>query len=264
MTETSPFPGVDYPYGQGLGIDTIAGGQIQLWAYFASYEGSSVPADLAATPTITIAATTTSTGGSGTPVAATTTGVAFVSQGVYNYTWAVAASTAPGDYQVTWSGTDTSSNALSYTYVVTVTAQPAESPGPGIYATVQDYRGWSQDTITPDSVISALLPRASEILDMAMVNAVYSTDLDSMPNDPLVIDVFRRACCAQVKYMVATNDPDSVKTQFSSVRLGGGSGGMSLIRDKAFSGSAMPRLAPQAAAILHVAGAAPGAPLISW
>lgn len=242
------------PFEQGYTLDVLQGGQIALTGRFYTFVGSGIPADVSSL-TVTI----TPASGSTPVVGPTPTGITHASTGVYTYTWAVPASTVPGDYTVLWSGTG-GSGTVTDGQVVTVAIAPSASPSPGVYATIAQYRAWSHDQATPDAIVEMWLERASEALDVALVAAVYAIDENSMPTDPMVIDTFMRAACAQAAYEIANNDPNLVKDQYSSSNVGG----VSLTRAPAATMRALPPLAPRAAAILKVAGVLPAAPLISW
>lgn len=242
------------PFEQGYTVDVLQGGQITVPGKFFTFVGSSVPAD-ASGVTVTITSVTTST----TILGPTSVGVTHVSQGVYSYTWVVAAAQATGDYLITWSGT-VASTLQSSGVTVTVAAPAVASPAPGVYATVGQYRQVTGDLTTPDQRVAFWLPLASSVLDVALVGAVYSTDANSMPTNPMVIDCFMRACCEQVRYEIANNDPAQVKDQYVSSNVGG----VNLTRAAAATARVLPPLAPRAAAVLRVAGVLPNAPLISW
>lgn len=242
------------PDAQGYTIDVLQGGQIILTGRFYTFAGSGVPADVSSL-TVTI----TPASGSVPVIGPTPTGIGHSSTGVYTYTWAVPLSTVPGDYTVLWSATGTS-GPVSDGQVVTVAVNPAASPAPGVYATVAQYRAVTRDQATPDAQVSMWLAIASEDLDVVLVGAVYATNDNSMPTDPLVIDCFMRATCRQAQFEMANNDPALVKDQFVSSNVGG----VNLTRAAAATSRALPPLAPRAAAILRVAGVLPGAPLISW
>lgn len=242
------------PFEQGYTVDVLQGGQIALTGRFYTFAGSGVPADVSSL-TITI----TPASGSAPVVGPTPVGIVHASTGVYTYVWAVPAALPVGDYTVLWQGTGPS-GTVTAGEVVTVTTDPSASPAPGVYATVAAYRAWSHDQATPDATVSMWLQRASEVLDVALVGAVYAIDDNSMPTDPTVIDTFARACCAQVQYEIANNDPALVKDQYTSSNVGG----VSLTRAAAATARPLPPLAPRAAAILRVAGVLPAAPLISW
>lgn len=242
------------PFEQGYTVDVLQGGQITVLGKFFTFVGSGQPADAAAV-TVTITSITTSA----TIIGPTSAGITQTGQGIYSYTWAVAAAQAAGDYLVTWSGTVGSTAQTSGT-TVTVAAPAVAYPAPGVYATVGQYRQVTGDLTTSDQRVAFWLPLASSVLDVALVGAVYATDANSMPTSPLVIDVFMRACCEQVRYEIANNDPAAVKDQYSSTNVGG----VALTRAAAATARALPPLAPRAAAILRTAGVIPSAPLISW
>ena len=158
-----------------------------------------------------------------------------------------------------FSGTGTN-GVITYTQAVVVASPPNPSPMPGVYASFPQYQEWSGDSCTPSSLVVTALRRASEVLDMYLIGAVYATDADSMPTDAGVIDVFMRACCAQTQFMLAANDPAWIKPQYSSVSMGG----VTQTRASSAQNQGVIPLAPMAAVILRTAGVLPGAPLINW
>lgn len=181
--------------------------------------------------------------------------------GLFQYEWHVAANQAPGTYLVTWTGIRQSDNAsVTYTQAVTVAADPESVPQPGLYASVAQYRAWSGDQYTPAQRVQVALQRATEQIDVALVAAVYRTDADGMPLDAMVANAFMRATSAQCQYILAVNDDAGVKREYSSTSVGG----VSASRTASMQGLALPPLAPQALAILRVAGVLPAAPLVNW
>lgn len=238
--------------------DVLQGAQITLTNLFETYPGSG-QGGTATGVTIGITAAATPGGGSGTPVPPTSVGVAALSVSLYQFVWSCPSGQPVGDYLVTWSGTV---NAVAETYVqtVTVAAVASGAPAPGVYATVAAYRAWSGDQFTPDDSVSVMLQRASEAMDHYLVGAVYRTNANGMPTDPMLIDVLSRATSAQCQFMLADNDPTGVKRQYSSTSMGG----VSTSRVGAMTAMTFPPLAPQAAAILHTAGVLGSAALISW
>lgn len=189
----------------------------------------------------------------------TAAGVTPAGTGAFTYQWLPSAAMPPGDYLVTWAGTGTS-GVITYTQAVTVASPPSAIPAPGVYATVSQYQDWSGDTKTTAAQAGVALRRASEVIDRAMIGAVYATDADAMPSDPGVIGVLMRATCAQCQFMLANNDLANVKSQYAYTSQGG----MQVSRAKSAQGHVFPPLAPHAAAILQAAGALPGAPLLGW
>lgn len=211
--------------------------------------------------TIGITASGAPDGGDGTPVATTSAGIAQLGEGLYEYQWSVPADQASGTYLVTWTGTRASdSETISYQQAVTVASSPESVPAPGVYASVQQYRAWSGDMVTPALRVSTALQRASEQIDVALVAAVYRTDADGMPLDANVVNAFMRATSAQCAYIIAVNDDANVKREYASTSVGG----VSASRASAMQAMALPPVAPQALAILRVAGVLPAAPLINW
>jgi hypothetical protein len=236
------------------------GGQVVLGVLFETYTGSGT-AVAATGVTITITAASTPDGGTGTPVPATSTGVVQQSPGQYQFVWTVPPATVPGSYLATWTGTRTNDGVqVEYTQAVIVASTPAPVPVPGVYATVAQYQAWSGDTYTPAAMVTTKLARASEQLDVALVAAVYRTDADGMPTDPALIAVLVRACSAQAQYLLAHNDDAGVKREYSSTNVGG----VSTTRAVSMQALALPPIAPQALAILRVAGVLPAAPLVNW
>jgi hypothetical protein len=238
--------------------DVLQGAQITLTQLFETYPGSGQGAS-ASDVTIAIAAAATPGGGTGTPVPATSTGVVGLSTSLYQYTWTCPADQEVGDYLVTWSATV---NGQTEVYIVTVTvaAVATGSPAPGVYASVQQYRGWSADQFTPDDLVAAMLQRASEAMDHYLIGAVYATNANGMPTDPMLIDVLMRATSAQCQFMLADGDPTGVKRQYSMTSMGG----VATTRIAAMTAMPFPPLAPQAATILHTAGVLGSAALINW
>lgn len=240
--------------------DVFPGGLTTLRVQFETYVNSGQAAS-ASGVTVSITASGSSDGGSGTPVAATSAGVLQLGDGLYQYDWAVPADQAPGSYLVTWSGTRlTDSMAVSYQQAVQVAASPEATPLPGVYASAAQYRAWSGDTWTPFQRVTVALQRATEQMDVALTAAVYRVDADGMPLDAFVANCFMRATSAQAQYIIAVNDDANVKREYSSTSVGG----VSATRAASMQGLALPPIAPQALAILRVAGVLPAAPLVSW
>lgn len=241
------------PSSQGIFLTVLQGGGVTLTAAFTTFAGSGVPLDVSGV-TITI---TPAVGGTPT-VGPTTVGV--VGQGAaWRYAWLPDTTVAGGDYTVVWMPA-VPSGTPPIVQTVTVVAPPPHSPSPGLYATVAQFRGRERDTLIPDDWVLYWLQQATEVIDVALVGAVYSTDADQMPTDPGLLSVLERACCAQAAFMAANNDPANVKSQFSSSNVGG----VPLVRAPSAQGLALPPLAPRAAAILRVSGVLPSAPLINW
>lgn len=238
--------------------DVLQGAQITFSQMFETFPGSG-QGGTASAVTISVTAATTPGAGAGTPVPATSAGVVALSVSLYQFLWSCPAVQAVGDYLVTWSGT-VGGQTVTYQQTVTVASVASGSPAPGVYATVNQYRAWSGDQFTPYDSVSVILRRASEAMDHYTIGAVYATNANGMPTDPMLIDVMMRATSAQCQFMLADNDPTGVKRQYSSTSMGG----VSTSRAAAMTALTFPPLAPQAAAILHTAGVLGSAALISW
>ena len=242
------------PYSSDLYQAVLPGGAVTFQVMFETWYGSGFPQQVSGV-TITI-----TPNGSSTPVLGpTSTGVTGSDGATYTYQWLPPVSVAPGDYSVVFTGTG-ANGTVTYTQAVTVATPPDPLPAPGTYATIGQYQGWSGDTYTPPMLVTTALRRASEVIDRALIGAVYGTDANGMPTDAGVLDVFMRATCAQTQFILANNDPANVKSQYSSTSMGG----VSQTRAAAAQNQVFPPLAPAAAGILQVAGVLPTAPLINW
>lgn len=240
--------------GQGNYAYVVPGGEVTLTAKYETYAGSGLEQPVSGAE-ITIAPAA-----GGPPVIGPTSdGLTAIDEATYQYRWLPPATTPPGDYQAAWNATGPD-GTLTITLGVTVVALPGESPSPGVYCTIAQYRDETGDTTTPDFVIQRHLRRACDIIDGALISAVYPVDADSMPTVPAHIQLFMRATAAQIEYMVANNDPANVKQQYASTSMGG----VSQTRTASAQGGVMPRLAPAAAVILQQDGALPGAALLGW
>ena len=240
--------------------DVWPGGRITFAVVFESFVGSRIGVATTGV-TVGITASNAADSGSGTPVPTTSVGIASQGTGLYQYVWNVGTGVVPGSYLVTWTGTRTSdSTQVAYSQAVTVAAQPAPAPIPGLYATVAQYRAKTSDQFTPDATVQQRLQLASEQLDLALIGAVYAVDGDGMPTDPGLVDTLVRACCEQVRFLNAHNDDAQVKREYSSTNVGR----VSVSRAAAMQARALPPLGPQTLAILRVSGVLPSAPLINW
>jgi len=243
---------VTIPSSTDLYQAVIPGGTVTLTQMFETFIGSGRGQQVSGV-TITI------TRGGVPVIGPTGTGLVSADLVTWTYTWTPPQSAAAGDYLATFTGTGTQ-GPLSYTQAVTVAQPPSLVPSPGAYASAGDYQSWSGDMQTPLAQVEIALQRATEVIDRAMIGAAYATDMNSMPSDPGVISVLRRATCAQCQFILANNDPANVKSQYAWTS----SGGMQVTRTPSAQGQVFPPLAPAAAAILQTAGALPGAVLLGW
>jgi hypothetical protein len=245
---------VTVPYTSDIYQAVVPGGQVTFLQRFETFFGSGFP-QVVSSPQITIMPAE----GGANIVGPTSTGLVSPDQAVYTYVWLCPLTVAPGNYSVIFTGTGPN-GTITYTQAVVVASPPNPAPMPGVYATYPQYQAWSGDTWSPAALVETALRRASEILDMYLIGAVYATDADSMPVDAGVIDVFMRAACAQTQFLLANNDPAFVKSQYSSVSMGG----VTQTRATSAQNQGQPPLAPMAAAILRTAGVLPQAPLVNW
>lgn len=239
-----------FPPGADLYQAVTPGGTATLTQMFETFYGSAQPQRVSGA-TVTIAPA-----GSAPVVGPTSAGLTSVDEATYSYTWSPPAGTPPGDYLVTFAGTGPA-GTITYVQAVTVAVPPQLSPSPGVYATVAQYQEQIGDTVSPDQLVSATLRAASEIIDGALMSAVYATDANQMPTNPGVISILMRATCAQAQFMIANNDPANVKSQYAYTSQGG----MQVSRAASAQGQTRPPLAPRAALILQTSGALPGSPL---
>lgn len=232
----------------------LPGGELTLRALFETFIGSGVEQ-----PVSDVEVTITPATGGDPVLGPTSDDVVQVDQATYEYRWLPPAETPPGDYEAVFTGQGPD-GVLTRPLGVTVVAPPAESPSPGVYATIAQYRDEITDELTPDWLVTKALRRASMVIDYALIGAVYPTDDDSMPTVPAHIQLFMRATCAQAEWMLENNDLTGIKRQFSSTSMGG----VSQTRTPSAQGGATIPLAPAAAMILQTDGAFPTAPLVNW
>lgn len=229
----------------------IQGGQAQLQGYFETYIGSFVALTDVSGVSITI------TGADGTVAVNADSNVSDLSEGLWQYDWAIPVAATPQDYTAVWSGVSVTQGAIQRQATITVYASPPR----GCYATLPQYRAFPpRDAYTPDDMVADYLVMASEAIDRAAIGAVYAHDANNMPSQPQVIEVFMRACCAQAQYMLALMDPANVKSQFTSTNVGG----VALGRAPSVLALAEVQLAPRALTILHNEGVLGSAPLVGW
>lgn len=123
-------------------------------------------------------------------------------------------------------------------------------PGAVVYATTADLARYLGGA--PPLGARRLLHRASELVDEALLCAVYDTDAAELPTDPKVAQALARATCAQVRWWGETGDETGALAQFQSVSMSG----VSLSRGSQARGNAIPaqRLCADARMFLANAG----------
>jgi hypothetical protein len=97
----------------------------------------------------------------------------------------------------------------------------AAGTGARVYATVAQYQTFTHDQVTPTDIVQAALEAATEVINVALIGAVYPTDADRRPTNPEHIDVIMRATCAQAQFEIANDDPAHVKQFYASTSMGG-------------------------------------------
>lgn len=131
-----------------------------------------------------------------------------------------------------------------------------------VYATVSDYVAYTNGSgvAVNQPRVTFLLPRASVILDRALVGARYAVDPQGYPTDATLIDSLSKAVCEQVMFMLDMDDDTGVKARMDQVAVGG----LSFHRTAGTAGLAKIPLAPMALELLHLCGALPTAPLTNY
>ena len=68
-----------------------------------------------------------------------------------------------------------------------------------IYATTEDLTEWMSPVAIPENA-AGLLRSASGLIRSETKTAIYSTDVDGYPTDPVLVTAFMEAACAQTKF----------------------------------------------------------------
>ncbi|GAA5078606.1 head-tail connector protein [Streptomyces similanensis] len=125
------------------------------------------------------------------------------------------------------------------------------------YATVEEFA----EFLDPDPVpvnAARLLERASTKLDRLLMGAVYKTDDDSLPLDPALAAVFRKAVCIQAQYIDSLGDETGAMANVSQMSLGN----QQIVRALSVVGSGTPRVSPDLVDLLRTEGLLPIRPYI--
>lgn len=137
---------------------------------------------------------------------------------------------------------------------------------PRVYAMHQDlinYTEGSAFTVPTEPESARLRTRASELVDEALLAAVYDTNPTThLPTDPEVAAAMRDAVCAQLVWWDETGDEQGAADRYTSVSIGS----VTLARggSTAAAGSGGRTLGPSAATHLRLAGLIPGAVTSSY
>lgn len=87
------------------------------------------------------------------------------------------------------------------------------------YATPTDFGAWNGTLVQP-SDIQRLLDRASDLLDAALITAVYAIDANSNPTDAVIVAALKNACCAQVEWWIVTDVEFGMVSRQQLVNMG--------------------------------------------
>lgn len=242
------------------GAAVFAAGQATFRVQFETYKGSGQECG-ATGVTISIVASGATDSGTGSPVPVTSAGIAQLAEGLFEYTWTVAADAVPGSYVVTWTGNrSTDDMTVTYTQTVDVAPDPESVPLPGCYASVKQYRDRTNDQFTPAERVQVALQLATEDIDLALLAAVYPVDADGMPSNPQQAVMIARATAAQCQYVLAVNDDAGVKSEYSSTSIAG----LSQVRAARMQAGALRPVCRQSLGILRTAGVLPSSVMIGW
>jgi hypothetical protein len=133
------------------------------------------------------------------------------------------------------------------------------------YATVTDLEEWLGDGWTRPNA-QRLLDRASRDVDRAIQSAVYATDTNDLPTDPVILAALKEATLEQVAYNLEVgNTSGIIHAMQSGVPSGESAGAVGLSRVPSAGGSTdgLPWLGAQAGSILQQAGLL-GQPPYTW
>lgn len=117
-----------------------------------------------------------------------------------------------------------------------------------VYATADVWQQWTGKPPPDDA--ERRLARASEQIARATLTAVYDVDGAGMPTDPAVAEAFQGATVLQAYWWVTTGDEQGDAAIWQSASIGS----VSLSGRRQTGSSARDRLAPQAEALLDLAG----------
>lgn len=135
-----------------------------------------------------------------------------------------------------------------------------------VYATHTDLLNYTQGStfvVPTEPESTRVRTRASEIVDEALLSAVYDTDpVTKLPTDADIAAAMRDAVCAQIVWWDETGDELGTADRYTAVSIGS----VALSRgNKASSSLAGKRdLAPQATTHLKLAGLQPGVVINGW
>lgn len=126
--------------------------------------------------------------------------------------------TLAGLYTLKWvvSGTGAST---SYEEIGVRPAPDYVDPYLRVYATTTDLANFLRDV--PPEHARKSLENASQLLEGALLTAIYPTDIDGYPTNPVHAAAFARAVCAIVEWWVETGDELGAGADWASASAGG-------------------------------------------
>ena len=127
-----------------------------------------------------------------------------------------------------------------------------------VYATPSDLADFTGEEAPANA--SALLRRASLLIDGLIVTARYDTDDDGYPTDLDITEALRDATCAQASWFDETGDVSGAAGRFNSLSLGSFSASGGGTGSGSNTSAAESRLSPEAVQILQNAGLTNQAP----
>lgn len=127
-----------------------------------------------------------------------------------------------------------------------------------VYATPSDLATFTGEDAPPNA--TALLARATRLVEGLTATARYAVDVDGLPEDLDVSEAFRDAVCAQAAWFDETGDTSGAGARFSSLSLGTFTATTSTPSASTPGSAAQSRYAPEAVDILRSAGLITTAP----
>jgi hypothetical protein len=116
-------------------------------------------------------------------------------------------------------------------------------------------------TVPAEPEATRMLTRASEVVDGALLSAVYDTDTLGMPTDTDVIEALSNATCEQAVYWLQNPGIESGQAnQYQNVSIGS----VSLGGRGSSSSDPLPRVCPYLGGPLKAAGLTPGTITTWW
>lgn len=159
-----------------------------------------------------------------------------------------------GEWDVLWTVTGTGSGVRSYRFMV---APVGASAFGRMYATAAQLADYLDEA--PPSNARRLLRRASQMVDDALLTAIYRVDAAGMPVDAPVAAALAEACCAQVEWWGEIGDTAG---SGAVATLAGARIGTVQLPGKAGTGDGIPDLAPAALAVLRRANLTGRGPIV--